>query len=190
MTNESPQMPLTKAAPRNLLHTRVIQLRGYQREDGLIDIEAHMTDTKPYTFSNSERGTIPAGDPLHDMSLRLTLDDTLTIRAVDAAMDSTPHTICPAITPNFQRLVGLSVAKGFLKAAAQQLGGIDGCTHLRELLQQMGTVAFQTMFSVRSLKKPEEPRDPTKPRKIPAAFLNTCHAYNESGPLATQHAAE
>ena len=177
-------MPLPKSTPRKLLHTRVLQLRGYEREDGLIDIEAHMTDTKPYTFSNSERGTIPAGDPLHDMSLRLTIDHALTIVAVQAAMDSTPHTVCPAIIPNFQRLVGISIAKGFLKAAAQQLGGIDGCTHLRELLQQMGTVAYQTMFSVQGHKKTAEPR------RIPAMLLNTCHTYSETGPLATQNAAD
>jgi hypothetical protein len=183
-------MPLPKSTPRKLLHTRVIQLRGYEREDGLIDIEAHMTDTKPYTFSNIERGTIPAGDPLHEMWLRLTIDQSLTIQAVQAAMDSTPHSVCPAIIPNFQRLVGISIAKGFLKAAAQQLGGIDGCTHLRELLAQMGTVAYQTMFSIRGHRKPEDPSDPTKPRRIPAMLLNTCHTYSETGPLAVQHAAE
>jgi hypothetical protein len=181
-------MPLPKAAPRKLHHLRDITLRGYEREDGLIDIEAHMTDTKTYSFGNSERGAIPAGDPLHDMWLRLTLNHALTIEAVDVAMDSTPHTVCPAITPNFQRLVGLSIAKGFLKAASERLGGTDGCTHLRELLQQLGTVAFQTMFSVRTNKTATEPA--TKPRQIPAQLLNTCHAYAANGPLATQHAAE
>jgi hypothetical protein len=177
-------MPLPKAAPRKLTHLRDIQLRGYEREDGKLDIEAHMTDTKTYTFGNSERGAIPAGDPLHDMWLRLTLNQSLTIEAVEAAMDATPHTICPAITPNFQRLIGLSVAKGFLKAAAERLGGVDGCTHLRELLQQIGTVAYQTTFSIRSAKTNAEPR------RIPPQLLNTCHAYAADGPLATQHAAE
>jgi hypothetical protein len=182
-------MPLSKAAPRKLHHLRDITLRGYEREDGLIDIEAHMTDTKTYSFRNSERGGIPAGDPLHDMWLRLTLTPTLTIEAVDAAMDSTPHTMCPAITPNFQRLVGLSIAKGFLKAAAERLGGINGCTHLRELLQQIGTVAYQTTFSIRGQKNPDDP-NPTKPRRIPALLLNTCHTYAETSPYMTQRAAE
>jgi len=173
-------MPLPKAAPRKLHHLRDITLRGYEREDGLIDIEAHMTDSKTHSFSRQERGTIPAGDTLHDMWLRLTLTQSLTIEAVDVAMDATPYTICPAITPNFQRLVGLSIAKGFLKAAAERLGGIEGCTHLRELLQQLGTVAYQTMFSVR--RGATNPKPASEPRRIPPALLNTCHAYAERAP--------
>jgi hypothetical protein len=141
-----------------------------------------MTDIKTYSFGNSERD-VPAGDPLHDMWLRLTLTQSLTIESVDVAMDATPHNMCPAITPNFQRLVGLSVAKGFLKAASQQLGGTEGCTHLRELLQQVGTVAYQTMFSVRGHKRT------TEPRRVAPMLLNTCHTYAETSPYVTQRAA-
>jgi hypothetical protein len=182
-------MPLPKSAPRKLHHQRDIQLRGYEREDGLIDVEAHMTDVKTYSFGNRDRGAINAGEPLHDMWLRLTLNQSLTIEAVDVAMDATPHNICPGVIPNFQRLVGLSVAKGFLKNAAQQLGGIEGCTHLRELLQQIGTVAFQTMFSVRG-HKGTATKDPSQPQRVPPMLLNTCHAYNEHGPLVARLAAE
>jgi hypothetical protein len=178
-------MPLPKSATRKLYHQRDIQLRGYEREDGLIDVEAHMTDIKTYSFGNSDRGAISAGEPLHDMWLRLTLDQTLTIQTVDVAMDATPHNICPRVIPNFQRLVGLSIAKGFLKNAAQQLGGIEGCTHLRELLQQLGTVAFQTMFSIRGHKK----ANTAAKTRIPTMLLNTCYSYNEAGPLVAQHAA-
>jgi len=180
-------MPLPVPAPRKLLHLRDIAVRGYLREDGQIDVEAHMTDVKTHTFGNTQRGEIPAGDPLHGMWLRLTIDDSLTITAVAAAMDYTPHHICPAIIPNFQRLVGLSIAKGFLRAASERLGGTDGCTHLRELLHPIGTVTFQTVFSV---KGSEIPRDSTSPgsTRIPAILLNTCHAYKEPSPL--QAAAE
>ena len=40
---------------------------------------------------------------------------------------------------------GCKIGPGFLKAAAARVGGTHGCTHLRELLQQMGTTAFQTI---------------------------------------------
>jgi hypothetical protein len=178
-------MPLPKAAPRKLQHLRDIDLRGYEREDGLIDLEAHMTDVKTYSFGNRDRGAINAGEPLHDMWLRLTINHAMTIEAVEAAMDSTPHTICPGVVPNFQRLVGLNIGKGFLKNAAQQLGGIEGCTHLRELLQQLGTVAYQTMFGIRGRQK-----EANQPRRIPTMLLNSCYAYNETGPLAASSAAE
>lgn len=174
-------MPLPSSSPRKLLHLRDIKLRGYEREDGLVDIEAHMTDTKTYSWGNQDRGGIHAGEPLHDMWLRTTIKQDMTIVAVDVAMDATPHTICPGVLPNFQRLVGLNISKGFLKSAMQVLGGVEGCTHLRELLQQLGTVAFQTMFSIRGHKKPV-----TEPQKsgIAPFLLNTCYSYDEHGPLA------
>src|SRR5512143_596133 len=69
-------MPLSRPPrSRKLLHTRTVQCYGYQREDGLWDIEGHMTDVKTYSFTNKDRGgEIRAGEPLHAMSIRLTLD--------------------------------------------------------------------------------------------------------------------
>ena len=40
-------MPLSApAAPRRRLHTRRITFEGFQREDGLFDIDARLTDVK------------------------------------------------------------------------------------------------------------------------------------------------
>jgi len=39
-------MPLPPSAPRDELHVRRIELRGYRRHDGRYDIEARMVDTK------------------------------------------------------------------------------------------------------------------------------------------------
>ncbi len=51
-------MPLSDPAPRQLLHLRDIELRGFQRDDGLFDIEARLTDTKSYAFANIDRGEV------------------------------------------------------------------------------------------------------------------------------------
>ena len=48
-------MALPTPAPRKLSHTRQVMLHGYQREDGLWDIEAHMRDTKPFAFEVPEK---------------------------------------------------------------------------------------------------------------------------------------
>ena len=45
-------MPLSPPAPREPIHTRAIDLRGYRREDGLWDIEGHLTDVKCYDFES------------------------------------------------------------------------------------------------------------------------------------------
>src|SRR5258708_214105 len=132
---EESEMPLTPPQPREAIHTRAIEIDGYRRADGLYDIEAHLTDTKSFGQTNYDRGFIPAGEPIHDMWLRLTIDDTMQIVAVDAVSDKTPYQMCPTAAPNFVRLIGLHIKPGFLREANQRVGGTAGCTHLRELLQ-------------------------------------------------------
>ena len=82
-------MPLSAPAPRQLLHQRIVQCSGYRREDGLWDIEGRMVDTKTYPFPNEDRGgAIQAGEPLHDMWIRLTVDDQFQIHDVEARTDA------------------------------------------------------------------------------------------------------
>ena len=97
-------MPLSDPAERNLLHLRDIQLRGYQRKDGLFDIEAHLVDTKSYGFNNEGRGWIEPGEALHGMWIRMTINEDFEVLACEAASDFTPYDVCPAAAPNFARL--------------------------------------------------------------------------------------
>lgn len=179
-------MPLSDPAPRDLLHLRDITLRGYLREDGAVDVEAHLSDTKTYDFPNEDRGRINRGEELHGMWLRLTVDESMTILAAEAAMDATPHAVCPGAAPNFARLAGLTIGRGFLKRAMEQVGGTSGCTHLRELLQQVATVAVQTMFSVRAHRSARSGRMERDDWGVPSFLLNTCFAYDENGPLVAR----
>ena len=170
-------MPLSDPADRELLHLRDIELRGYRRADGLFDIEARLTDTKTYAFNNQERGEITPGTPVHRMLARMTLSPDMVITQFEAATEFSPFSICPNAAPNFSALAGLKVGPGFLKAANERVGGGRGCTHLRELLGQMGTVAFQTMYAVR--RQQPQAQKPSRP-----PLLNTCLAYADGSPVA------
>ena len=184
-------MPLSRATPRKLLHQRDIQLRGYERADGLVDIEAHILDSKTYSWGNQDRSGIQAGEALHDMWVRMTLDHHMVIHACEASMDATPYNVCGGAASSFGRLKGMKLGKGFIKAAMEQLGGAAGCTHLRELLQPVATVAFQTMHSLREhLAASTTDKAARTAAGIPAALLNTCFAYDETGPLARRAAAK
>lgn len=165
-------MPLSEAAPRKHLHTRAITLHGFQREVGQFDIEAEITDTKSYPFDIDTR-TVRVGDPLHHMRARITVDENLTITAAEAVTEAGPFAICPGGAETFGRLVGLGIKSGFLKASNERLGGSVGCTHIRELLQQIATVAFQTTYPMRAKQESETPS--ARPR-----LLNTCHAYADT----------
>lgn len=174
-------MPLSPASPRQMLHLRDVQLRGYVREDGQIEIEARMTDIKTYSSANIDR-QITSGEPLHDMWIRMTLTpDELEITGCEASMDATPYAICPQTAPNMARLVGLKIGKGFLRAASMRVGGIEGCTHLRELLQPVATTAYQTRYSL--LHGGKNAPEPEVAGGVAPELLNTCHSYNEAGPV-------
>lgn len=184
-------MPLPRPTPRKLLHTRQVDLRGYLREDGLVDIEAHLTDKKPFSFANRDRDGILAGEPLHEMWVRMTVTGDLEIIACEASMDATPYAICPQIAPNMGRLVGLTIGKGFLRSANVRMAGVEGCTHLRELLQPLATTAFQTLVSLRLGESGTPDQAPvTSEPHAGAKVINSCHAYNEEGPVIARLRAD
>ncbi len=178
-------MPLSPAAARTSLHRRTIVLDGYLRDDGLFDIDAHLVDVKSYDFPNRVRGVVMAGTPVHDMWLRLTIDQKMLISAVEAVTDSAPYSICPDVTPNFQRLVGVSIVAGWRRAIKERLGGAQGCTHLVELLAPLGTVAYQTING-HKMKHQRESGSPRPPSTGRPSVLNTCHAYSTEGPIVAE----
>lgn len=141
-------MPLSAPVDREPRHHRRIACDGYHRADGLWDIEAHLVDTKSFGLPNRDRegGRIDAGEPLHEMWLRVTVDDTLLIRAVEAVTDAGPFAVCPRITDNFRRLEGERIGPGWRRRVRDLVGGTEGCTHLRELLTPLATTAFQTIY--------------------------------------------
>lgn len=170
-------MPLSPPVERTCLHNRKYDFQGYQRADGLWDIEGRIVDTKTYAFANQDRGEIPAGEALHDMSIRLTIDEDFKVHDIEAVTDYSPFRLCPNVTPNFKRMIGSEIKAGWTQQVRRQLGGIEGCTHLVELLIAMATVAFQTLYPVRAAKAAKRP-----PGQRPG-LLETCHAFATDSPI-------
>lgn len=172
-------MPLPQSAPRQLMHTRAIQCCGYERADGLWDIEGHLVDSKTYatTARDTGRGR-KRGEPVHDLWLRITIDLDLKIHDVHAATDAGPHRQCGDITPNFKALKGVTIGPGWRRKTLEILGGIKGCTHLVELLGPLATTAFQATGLAR------EKRDAGRPATRKPYQLNACHMYEEGSPTA------
>lgn len=186
-------MPLSTPAGRKPIHTRSIECKGYLRDDTLWDIEAHMTDTKTYGFDNAYRGRLEPGDAIHDMWLRLTIDDGFIIHQAEAAMDGTPYGMCAQAAPNFEGLSGIKIGPGWMKAVRKQVGGVNGCTHLIEMLPVMATVAFQTIFSSKARAKSGDGETTDQPSDTPKrrpAHLHTCHALRTDGEVVKQHYPE
>ena len=179
-------MPLSAPAEREPIHTRTVTCQGYRRSDGLWDVEGHLTDVKAYEFHTEQRGRIVPGDPVHGMWLRLTVDNDLTVHAVEAVTEKSPYRTCGAVTPNFQRLVGLKIGPGWTRAVKERLGGTQGCTHLVELLGPIATTAFQTIYPLLSREKAAKARAEGKEDALRAkrpVLLNTCHIFDSSGEI-------
>lgn len=173
---------LPEPAPRRAIHTRSIVCRSFARDDGLVDLDARFTDTRGFEYTSPWRGQCQSGDALHQMQMRLTLDQDRNILAVASAMVNTPYDTCPGVNPNFQRLVGMSLAKGFRKAMRERLGGVEGCTHVLALLDAMAAAAVQAFAS-----RFHAPRQPGQPQPVrvfkPQALAGTCHSYHPDGPV-------
>ena len=173
-------MPLpTPTAERKHLHTRTVTCQGFERTDGLWEIDAWLTDVKSYSFPNRDRGEVPVGEPLHGMGFRITYDDRMTIIDAVAVTDFSPFRICPNITPTFKDLVGLRMTPGFTKAVKEKFGGVQGCVHLVELLGPIATTAFQTIAGKRFAKMSES----RHAVKIRPPLIDTCHAWDARGPI-------
>ncbi len=164
-------MPLTNSAPRKLMHRRLITCQGYLRRDGLWDIEGHLLDTKTFNFRNRDRGgEIKPGEPVHDMWLRLTMDHDFLIHDVEAVMDYSPFNLCPRIGEAFKKLKGLRIGPGWNRKTKELLGGIQGCTHLVELLGPLATTAYQTIYGAHA------ENEDAQPQRGKPGILDTCHA--------------
>ena len=184
---------LSEPSPRELVHDRTIVCRGWRRDDGNWDIEGHLVDTKTYSFPNEYRGQVHAGEPIHDMWLRLTIDIDLNVVDAEAATAAGPFPICPDINPSFKSLVGLTIGPGWRRAIKERLGGVHGCTHLVELLGPLATTAYQTIYGEKSRMRreaedsgPKSAEPPEKALDQPARkprLLGSCHAFAESSPV-------
>jgi hypothetical protein len=173
-------MPLSAPAPRRHLHTRRIACEGYEREDGLWDIEARIVDTKTYAVEEPFRGARASGMPVHDMQLRLTLDRDMVVRGIEVTTNDAPYDACPSVSPNYQALVGAKVGAGWRRAVTEAVGRTKGCTHITELLMPAATVAFQTMGSWPKAGDAASPALSEHPGKKPY-FVDACKAWASDG---------
>jgi len=157
---------------RRLKHTRSIVLEAFTRDDGLWEIEARLTDRKTEVLQLAT-GPREAGEPIHEMLLKLTYNDQFEVVDAEASSLAVPYPgHCEQITPAYKQLIGLNLLKNFRGGVRERLGRTDGCTHMSELAAVLPTVAVQARAGERHrLQAPTE-----KPFQ-----LDQCHALRTDG---------
>lgn len=154
------------------IHLRRIEMRGFRRSDGLYEVHGKVLDQKPYDFVPwTGQRFVAAGDPIHDLGVRLVFDADMQVHAVSTFTETAPYAICSEGGRALQTLVGLRMTRGWNKEVRARLSGARSCTHLMELLTPMATVAFQSL-SFMSKERGDRRDANGRPLKI-----DSCYAY-------------
>lgn len=172
---------------RRHVHTRSIRAEIFARDDGLWDVEAELVDTKARDFQLAT-GLREADTPIHRMRIVLTIDTAMDVVDVDARTLAMPYPgHCATIEPEYKKLIGLNLLKGFRHGVREKLGSERGCTHLTELTDVMPTAAVQA-FAGEVFKNrdgddaADDPANNVKPFQ-----LDRCHALRTDGPAVARY---
>jgi hypothetical protein len=166
---------------RRLTHTRRIEMHAYARDDGLWDVEARLIDEKPFAYIDPGRGEQDAGDPVHDIRVRLTLDDDRVIHDVAVEMGSMPFGTCREVKDTLRPLIGERVGRGW-RQILKKIPRNTTCAHVHEVLVPMATVVHQGM----SLGRAPDGRvaiEPDPSLETQPFFVDDCHSWRADGPV-------
>lgn len=176
-------MPLPTPDSRRHLHSRSISFEGFVRADGLWDMEGRLVDRKSHDYLNHLGECRPAGAPIHDISVRLTLTDQRVVTAASASLEVVPYASCTDVQQGVQALVGARIGEGWKKTVRERLPLALSCTHLSELLVAMATAVYQTQSMGRH---PEHDNPWTALRELTVAphFVDKCYSWRLHGEVA------
>jgi len=163
---------------------RTYDCEAFAEDDGRMRVRGRLTDNKPQGLGLAD------GEPLtiHEMvvDLYVSMPDFI-IQDVEASMEVRPYDLCTGILEDYQKLVGLSIARGYSRRVRELFGGPNGCSHIGALLQALGPVAVQASWSLitlhEDLARRSSPMDGDPEERSRRARLNadTCHVWAEGG---------
>ncbi len=178
-----------------VLHDREYRVRAFRKDPNIL-IRGAVRDQKPpflYLADDTESLTI------HHMQVDLEVAfPTLEIVGAVVHFEMHPNETCPSISDHYEKLIGLSIARGFTHKVRELFGGPRGCTHTTALLQAMAPVAVQCFWSMsasdakrKAHLAAERGESVPAPRRMSKAErdaqwgmnLNTCHIWADDGQM-------
>ena len=179
-------MALPDAAPaRTLQHRRSIDIEVFARGDGLWEVDARLVDVKTRD-ARLARSVRPAGEPIHDLLLRLVIDERFNIVEAGSDTRAMPYpgecdVFGGAAADAYGRLVGLNLMHNFRQAVRHRLGGVQGCTHLTEMSQTLPTAVVQAFAGI-VIDTRGDDASSERPFQI-----DRCHALRADGAVVREH---
>jgi hypothetical protein len=177
--------------PLEVLHDREYRVRAFRSAPDRVLIRGGVRDQKPpglYLDVDPDPLTI------HHMQVDIEVAyPSMKIVAAQVHMETHPNIECTRIEPHYEKLVGLSIARGFTHQVRELFGGPRACTHTTALLQAMAPVAIQSMWSLRAsdVQRSESAaeRMSTKRSDMWKMNLNSCHVWAEDSDVVARYAA-
>ena len=167
------------------IHQRTITIKTFEADNNTLVIEGTLIDDrfcKTYIYLLS---TFVDPKIVHHIVLRIGLSvPDLIIKSVNVDMHEVPHELCRDIHDIGDRIIGISLLKGFNGNISKAIGGQKGCLHLYNLLLAMRSSAFQGLFTY--LSRVLEDGSIRQLYFDESLIVNSCHVWSESGPLALQ----
>ena len=169
------------------IHRRSYDTEAFDEGDGRMRVRGRLVDTKPQGLGLAD------GQPLviHDMEVDLVVRvEDFTIEDVEARMAVHPYELCTDVLPDYRKLIGLSITRGYSRKVRELFGGPGGCSHVGALLQALGPVAVQASWSLVNLHADPADRvaaegDAEQTARRARLNTNTCHVWAEDGPQIT-----
>ena len=175
-------MPLPTPAPRKLVHNRTVECEAFMRDDGHWEIDASLFDRKPYAHEDFDKRVREPGEPVHRMSIRLTINARFDIVYAQANMDDAPYPTCWDVPERLSALVGVRIGPGWREAVRQRLPKRMTCTHLMELLGP----AVTTLYQATSYPYDRPNAGARSVSGMQPFFFDGCHSWRADGPNAAR----
>jgi len=188
-------------SPLEVLHDREYRVRAFRVAADRVLIRGGVRDQKPpglYLDIDPDPLTI------HHMQVDIEVAyPTMEIVAARVHMEVHPNLECTRIEPHYDKLIGLSITRGFTHKVRELFGGPRACTHTTALLQAMAPVAIQCMWSMRAsdAKQASGGQDSggqdselgqgtsMKRSEMWKVNLNSCHVWAEDSDVVARAAA-
>ena len=173
--------------PLDVIHDREYRVRAFRVAPDRVLIRGAVRDQKP-------AGLYFTDDPnpltIHHMMIDIEVEyPSFEIVSASTVLDVHPHGACQNIVGHYDKLVGLSISRGFTHKVRELFGGPRGCTHTTMLIQAMAPVAMQCIWSLRATEGAATPAG-SEPSDVQASApdqdqmwrvnLNSCHVWAET----------
>lgn len=166
--------------------SRNISVNAFEKEDGKsFVLTGTLKDERLLPFRHYLTGAMRDPGVIHDMTIEIEISlPELQVISARTRMDSVPNEECLLISGCVEKIVGLSIKRGFTKKVRDLLGESRGCLHLTNLILVMASAAAQALWAFYgSRKKPED----VQYRDLDEDLLvNSCWLWREEGPYAAK----